>query len=90
MRLIVSGLWNKNCFKAAFEHEFDHLRKPLFAVAMAGLLLSVFPCLFACAYTIWLIQVWGYEIKVLSIEAIILAVVICALELYQFIQQLKG
>jgi len=36
------------------------------------------------------IPVWGYEIRTLGIESLILACVIVALEIYDYILQLKG
>ena len=35
-------------------------------------------------YTIWQLN-WGYEIKTLSIENLVLAVVIAGLEIYEFV-----
>lgn len=47
-------------------------------------LLQVFPILLVNIYTIWLLR-WGYEIKTLAIESIVLCFVILALEIYEFV-----
>ena len=42
------------------------------------------PIMMVNIYTIWLIR-WGYELKTLSMESIVLCLVILALEIYEFI-----
>ena len=50
---------------------------------MCGLL-QTGPILIANVYTIWLLR-WGYEIVTLAISSIIMALVIFALEVYEYV-----
>ena len=47
-------------------------------------LVQACPIILVNIYTIWLLR-WGYEIKTLSMESILLCIVILALEVYEFI-----
>ena len=47
-------------------------------------LVQACPIVLVNIYTIWLLR-WGYEIKTLSMESILLCIVILALEVYEFI-----
>ena len=47
-------------------------------------LIQACPIVLVNIYTIWLLR-WGYEIKTLSMESIVLCIVILALEVYEFI-----
>ena len=47
-------------------------------------LIQTAPIFMVNVYTIWLLR-WGYEIVTLSIEAIVLALIILGLEIYEFI-----
>ena len=47
-------------------------------------LLQACPILLVNIYTIWLLR-WGYEIKTLAIESIILCLAILGLEIYEFL-----
>jgi hypothetical protein len=57
--------------------------RPMFIISMIGLL-QVVPVAFVDAYTIWQIE-WGYEIKTLSIENLVLAALIFSLEIYEYV-----
>jgi len=83
VRFFKSNLFKKAYFNAAFEDQYRTLTKPLFIVSMIGLL-QVIPVCMMDVYTIWQLN-WGYEIKTLSIENLILAIVITGLEIYEFV-----
>ena len=55
----------------------------MFIFSMLGLIQAC-PIVLVNIYTIWLLR-WGYEIKTLSMESIVLCIVILALEVYEFI-----
>lgn len=55
----------------------------MFILNMVGLIHTA-PIILVNIYTIWLLK-WGYEIKTLAIENMLMAVVIFFLELYEFI-----
>jgi hypothetical protein len=76
-------LKGKEYFNVACEDRFRVLSKPLFTFSMVSLIQTA-PIFMVNVYTIWLLR-WGYEIVTLSIEAIILALVILGLEIYEYI-----
>ncbi len=55
-----------------------------------GFVLQVAPIAYINVYTLIQIPVWGYEIRTLGIESLIIACVIVALEIYDYLLQLKG
>ena len=82
-RMLYSNFLGKPYFDAACENRFRSLVRPIFVLTMASLL-STGPILIANVYTIWLLR-WGYEIVTLAISSIVMAIVIFALELYEYI-----
>ena len=82
-RLLFSQLRNRPWFNAACEDRFKALIRPLFILSMLSLLQAC-PIFLVNIYTIWLLR-WGYEIKTLSIESIILCFAILGLEIYEFV-----
>ena len=82
-RLLYSRFKGKKYFDVACEERFEQLIKPMFVLTMISLL-QMAPIALVNIYTIWLLR-WGYQIVTLSIEAIVLALVILALEIYEFV-----
>lgn len=82
-RLLYANLLEKPYFEAACESRFRSLIRPMFMVTMASLI-PTGTILMANVYTIWLLR-WGHEIVTLAISSIILALVIFALEVYEFV-----
>ena len=58
-------------------------------ITAVGFILNVFPLLYVSVYTIWLIPIFGYEIRTLSIESIVISLTIAALEIYEYIYYLS-
>ena len=58
-------------------------------ITAVGFILNVFPLLYVSVYTIWLIPIFGYEIRTLSIESIAISLTIAALEIYEYIYYLS-
>lgn len=81
--MLYCNLSKKPYFDAACESRFRSLVRPMFVLTMASLI-STGPILIANVYTIWLLR-WGYEIVTLAISSIIMAMVIFALEIYEYI-----
>lgn len=82
-RLLFANLLGKPYFDAACESRFRSLIRPMFCLTMCSLVPTGI-ILMANVYTIWLLR-WGYEIVTLAISSIILALVIFALEVYEFL-----
>ena len=58
-------------------------------ITAVGFILNVFPLLYVSVYTIMLIPIFGYEIRTLSIESIVISLTIAALEIYEYIYYLS-
>jgi hypothetical protein len=82
-RMLYSNFSGKPYFDAACENKFRSLIRPFFTLTMCSLL-QTGPILIANVYTIWLLR-WGYEIVTLAISSIIMALVIFALEVYEYV-----
>jgi len=85
VRFLTSELFQKKFFSSEFNDKFRLFTRPLIVITAVGFIVNVLPLLFVCTYTIWLIPVFGYEIRSLSIESIVLSLTIVALEIYECI-----
>ena len=83
-RLFYCRLFDKKYFHAASEDMFRTFIRPIWLLSMVGVI-PVFAILIADIYTIWNLR-WGYEIKALAVESIILSIVIFGLESYEYIR----
>lgn len=82
-RLLYCQLRSRPWYNAASENKFETFIRPMFVFSMISMIQAC-PIMMVNIYTIWLIR-WGYELKTLSMESIILCIVILALEIYEFI-----
>ena len=82
-RLLYCQLRSRPWYNAASESKFETFIRPMFVFSMISMIQAC-PIMMVNIYTIWLIR-WGYELKTLSMESIILCIVILALEIYEFI-----
>ena len=85
VRFYTSEMFEKKFFSAEISDKFRLYTRPLFAITMVGVIINVLPLLYVSVYTIWLIPVFGYEIRTLSIETLVISLTIAALEIYEFI-----
>lgn len=89
VRFLTSELFQKKFFSSEFNDKFRLFTRPLIVITAVGFIVNVLPLLFVCTYTIWLIPVFGYEIRSLSIESIVLSLTIVALEIYECIYYVR-
>ena len=82
-RMLYGNFLGKPYFDAACEDRFKVLIRPFFVVTMASIVHTAI-IVIANVYTIWLLR-WGYEIVTLAISSITMAVIIFALEIYEFV-----
>jgi hypothetical protein len=85
IRFLVSKFWRKKWLDAIFEDKFRVFQRPLAALNCVHALFCVGPICYVSVYVVGLIPVWGYEIRTLGMECLVMAVVIVALETYEFI-----
>jgi len=89
VRFLTSELFEKKFFSSEFNDKFRLFTRPLIVITAVGFIVNVLPLLFVSTYTIWLIPVFGYEIRSLSIESIVLSLTIVALEIYECIYYVR-
>jgi len=89
VRFLTSELFQKKFFSSEFNDKFRIFTRPLIVITAVGFIVNVLPLLFVSTYTIWLIPVFGYEIRSLSIESIVLSLTIVALEIYECIYYVR-
>lgn len=89
VRFLTSELFQKKFFSSEFNDKFRLFTRPLIVITAVGFIVNVLPLLFVSTYTIWLIPVFGYEIRSLSIESIVLSLTIVALEIYECIYYVR-
>lgn len=82
-RLFYAKFEQKPYFSATYEEQFRSVVRPIFIFSMLGLL-QVGPITLVNAYSIWMLR-WGYELKTLAIESVILSITILVLEIYEFV-----
>ena len=85
VRFCTSELFQKKFFSSEISDKFRLYTRPLMVITAVGFIVNVLPLLFVSAYTIWLIPIFGYEIRSLSFESIVLSLTIVALEIFEFI-----
>jgi hypothetical protein len=85
VRFLVSKFWGLKQLDAVFEDKFRVFQKPLAALTCIQTLICVGPVSYISVFVIGLIPIWGYQIRVLGIECLIMALVIASLETYEFI-----
>lgn len=84
-RFYTSELFEKKFFSCEISDKFRLYTRPLFVTTIVGVIINVCPLLYVSVYTIWLIPVFGYEIRTLSIETLVISLTILALEVYEYI-----
>ena len=82
-RMLYGNFLQKPYFDAACEDRYRVMIRPFFVVTMASVIHTAIIAI-ANVYAIWQLR-WGYEIVTLSISSLIMAVVIFALEIYEFV-----
>lgn len=81
--MLFSNFLGKPYFDVVCENRFRTMIRPFFLLTM-GCILQPAAILIANVYTIWLLR-WGYEIVTLAISSIIMTLLICGLEIAEFV-----
>ena len=82
-RLLYSEFLRKPYFDAACDNRFRQIIRPFFIVTMVSVLQTA-TVVIANVNTLWLLD-WGYELVTLAISSMFMAIVIIALEVYEFV-----
>lgn len=82
-RLLFARYLNKGYFQATSDSKYKSLIKPLFFTSVINFLVQCGPIVLMDIYSLWFIP-WGYQIMVMSIDNMVLALVIFILEIVEF------
>lgn len=84
MRLFYCKFFvKKPWFSATFNNQYSTVIRPLFIATVLNFLLQVGPIILMDAYNLMFIP-WGYQIMVMSIDNMMLALVTFVLEIVEF------